>query len=372
MKRLELLFAIVWKEWLQVFRDPSALLIAFVLPVIMLFLFGYGLSLDATNVRTGVVLEDATPLARSFYNSLDASRYFDARFYANRSEAERGLRDEEVAAIVVVPNDFSKQVERGEMGEIQILTDGGDTNLALIVENYARAAFVKWTSARIRETGATSASSKVDLETKTMYNSAQITRHSLIPGSIAMILAMIGTLLTCLVVAREWERGTMEATLATSVGKFEMFVGKLIPYFLLGMTAAIGSALIARFLFDVPFRGSVAAYLLSSSVFLLVATSLGIFISSVCRDQSLASQVALIVCFLPNFLLSGVIFEIDAMPKVLQWITYLFPARYYVVCLQTIFMAGDVWPLLKGQIGCMGIIGAAFFCAAIIKTPKRL
>lgn len=372
MKKLERLWAIVWKEWLQVFRDPSALLIAFVFPAIMLFLFGYGLSLDSASVRIGVVLEDDSPLARSFYNSLDASKYFDARYYSSRTSAERALRDEAVRAVVVVPNDFSIRVESGELGAIQTLADGGEPNLALLVENYVRAAFVKWTSLRAREVGALGLSSKIDLETKTTYNPAQITRYSLIPGSIAMILAMIGTLLTCLVVAREWERGTMEATLATSVGKFEMFVGKMIPYFLLGIAAAVGSAMLARRLFEIPFEGSMSAFLLSSCVFLLVATSQGVLISSTCRDQSVASQIAVLSSFLPNFLLSGVIFEIDAMPKIIQGITYVFPARYFVVCLQTIFMAGDVWPLLMEQIGCMGIIGAVVFILAVVKTPTRL
>ena len=372
MKTVERLGAIVWKEWLQVFRDPSALMIAFVLPAILLFIFGFGLSLDVTDVKTGVVLEDASPLARSFYNSLDASKYIEVKFYAERTEAELAMRDEIIRAVVVVPNDFTQRISQGEIGVVQILTDGGDTNLAFIVENYLRAAFMKWTSLRLRETGEGGLAGKIDLETKTMYNPAQITRHSLIPGSIAMILAIIGTLLTALVVAREWERGTMEATLAASVGKFEMFVGKFIPYFLLGLAAAIGGLFLSKLLFDVPFRGSFAAYLLSSSVFLLVATTQGIFISSICRDQSVASQVAVLSGFLPNFILSGAIFEIDAMPKIIQLVTYIFPARYYVVCLQTIFMAGDVWLLLLTQIGYMCVIGAVVVCAAILKTPKRL
>lgn len=164
----------------------------------------------------------------------------------------------------------------------------------------------------------------------------------------------------------------MEATLATSVGKFEMFVGKMIPYFLLGIAAAIGSATLARRLFEIPFEGSIGAFLLSSCVFLLVATSQGVLISSTQRDQSVASQIAVLSSFLPNFLLSGVIFEIDAMPKFIQCVTYVFPARYYVVCLQTIFMTGDVWPLLLNQIGCMAIIGSVVFVAAIVKTPTRL
>ena len=371
MKRLERLLAIVWKEWLQVFRDPSALLVAFVLPAIMLFLFGYGLSLDATSVKVGVTLEDSSPVARSFYNSLDASRYFTVKYYATRPEAERGLRDEEVRAIVVVPNDFSQKVESGSAGTIQLLADGGETNLALIVEGYVASAYAKWTALRGLETGV-SARASVNLVTKTLYNSAQISRNSLVPGSIALVLAMIGSLLTCMVVAREWERGTMEATLASSVGRTELFLGKLTPYFLLGLTAALGSAFFARYVFDVPFRGSIWALLYTSSAFLLVATTQGLLISSVCRDQNLASQVALLSSFLPNYILSGVLFEIDSMPRVLQLITYLFPARYYVVCLQTIFMAGDAWSLLHRQTGCILLVGLVYIVAAIVKTPRRL
>ena len=372
MKSFERITAIIWKETLQVFRDPSALMIAFLLPLVMLFLFGYGLSLDASSFKTGVVLEDCSPTARSFYNALDASRYFKVRYYRNRFEAESGLRDGDVRAIVVIPNDFSQRVEDRNIGAAQILVDGSDANTALIIENYATAAYMKWTTSRLREIGATVFSSKLNLETKTLYNSAQISRNSLVPGSMALVLAMIGTLLTCMVVAREWERGTMEATLATGIGRFEMFIGKMIPYFSLGLCAALGSAAVARYVFDVPFRGSIFAFVYASGAFLLAATTQGLLISSVCRDQNLASQVALLTSFLPNYILSGVLFEIDAMPKVLQFITYLFPARYYVVCLQTIFMSGDVWVLLNRQIGCVAIIDVVFCVAAIIKTPRRL
>ncbi len=372
MKRLERLLAIIGKEWLQVFRDPSALLIAFVLPAIMLFIFGYALSLDTKDIKTGIVLEDSNSLARSFYNALFASPSFDVLYYSNRFSAEKGLQDGTIGAAIVIPNNFSREIEQGNLGVIQVLSDGGDANLALITENYIRAAFINWTTGRLNESGGASIASKLELKTKTLYNSAQISRNSIVPGSIALVLAMIGTLLTCMIVAREWERGTMEATLATSVGKFEMFTGKLIPYFILGLLGALGSLAIARFLFDTPFRGSLLAYLLTSSVFLLGTTSQGLLISSVCRDQSMASQVALLTSFLPNFLLSGVLFEIDAMPKILQLITFVFPARYYVVCMQTIFMAGDVWSVLRPQLGGMGIIGIVIFISAIAKTPKRL
>ena len=372
MIRIERLTALIWKEWLQVFRDPSALMIAFLLPLIMIFLFGYGLSLDATSVKLGVALEDSSPTARSFFNALDASRYFSARYYTNRADAEAGLCDGDVRAVLVIPNDFSKRVEEGTLGPAQLLVDGADANTALIVENYATAAYAQWSAARLRELRGLDGFSKINLETRTIYNPEQSSRNCLVPGSTAIVLAMIGTLLTCMVVAREWERGTMEATLATPIGRLEMFLGKMIPYFLLGLAAALENAAVARYVLGVPFRGSILAFVYASGAFLFVATAQGVLISSVCRDQNLASQVALISSFLPNYILSGVLFEIDAMPKALQMITYLFPARYYVVCLQTIFMAGDGWSLLNRQIGCIAVIGVVFCAAAIAKTPRRL
>ena len=170
MIRIERLTALIWKEWLQVFRDPSALMIAFLLPLIMIFLFGYGLSLDATSVKLGVALEDSSPTARSFFNALDASRYFSARYYTNRADAEAGLCDGDVRAVLVIPNDFSKRVEEGTLGPAQLLVDGADANTALIVENYATAAYAQWSATRLRELRGLDGFSKINLETRTIYN----------------------------------------------------------------------------------------------------------------------------------------------------------------------------------------------------------
>lgn len=374
MRRFETTLALIEKEWLQVFRDPSALLVAFVLPILLLFIFGYGLSLDAENVKIAVVLEDRSPDARVIWNTLVSSHYFDASLCANRKEGELALRNGEKRALVVVPNDFTLQMKQEELGKIQVLTDGSDTNLALIIENYLRGAYLKTLSTRERESnrGLDLAFHKISVEGRTRFNEEQITRNNLVPGSISLIVAMIGTLLTTFVVAREWERGTMEATLSTPIAKFEMIVGKIVPYFLLGLVTACGCAIIARCLFEVPFRGTFLAFVLSSSAFLLVATSQGLLISSIFRSQSVASQIALLTSFLPNFILSGVIFEIDAMPVPLQILTYFFPARYYVVCLQTVFMAGDLWSLFFSQISCMTIIAAVTLVATVAATPERL
>ena len=372
--KLERLWALVWKEWLQVFRDPSAGLVAFVLPMIMLFIFGYGLSLDAKRVKLGITLEDRGAVARAFWDAFAGTEYFDALFYGNRSEAEQALADGDVRAVLVVPTDFSRRFERGEVPSAQLLIDGAEANLSVIIEGYALGVYSKFVERERLERGlgSTALSSAVTVETQMRYNESRMTRNSLVPGSIVLILAMIGTLLTTMVVAREWERGTMEATLATSVGKFEMILGKLIPYFLLGLGAATLCAVIARHAFFVPFRGSAAAYYATSSVFLACATSQGLLISTLCRDQTLASSIALLSSFLPNFIFSGVLFEIDAMPSVLRALTYAFPARYYASCLQTVFMAGDAWSLLLKNMAAMGVIASCLFVATIAATRTSL
>ena len=372
--KLERLLAIIEKEWLQVFRDPSALLVAFALPLIMLFIFGYGLSLDADHVKIGVALEDRSPTARALWIACESTPYLSPIFYEDRGSAEQALTDGDVRAIIVASSDFSQKFESGVAPTVQLITDGSETNLSLIIEAYAQGVYAKFLSNQGYERGLSTSNlaSRINVETQMRYNVSRLTRNSITPGSIVLILAMIGSLLTTLVVAREWERGTMEATLSTSVGKFEMIVGKLTPYFLLGLAAACICALVSRYVFGVPFRGSIFAYVLTSSIFLISATSQGLLISTVCRSQTLSSQIALLSSFLPNYIFSGVLFEIDAMPAPIRALTYAFPARYYTVCLQTIFMAGDVWPLLLRMTSYIGLIALVFITATIVKTPTRL
>ena len=371
-QRIERLLALIQKEWAQVFRDPSALLVAFALPIVMLFIFGFGLSMDAKDVKVGIVLEDRSPISYAFWRSFDATNYFKATFYDNKTMAEQSLIDGKNQAVLVVPNDFSKQVANRAIPKVQLLVDGTEANLATIVESYALGAFANFEK-ELPEMGIDRSPIKnVNLEMVMRYNETRSTRNGLTPGSVVLVLAMIGTLLTTMVVAREWERGTMEATLATSVGKSEMILGKLIPYFALGFGAAILCALISRFVFRVPFRCSPSSYCAISSVFLLAATSQGLLISTVCRNQTLASQIALISSFLPNMIFSGVLFEIDAMPTPLQLLSHCFPARYFASSLQTAFMVGDAWELLLRNSIPVALIAAVFLGITIVKTPRTL
>lgn len=370
--RLRRLKALMVKEFRQVVRDPSSILIAFVLPLLLLFLFGYGMSLDARNLTLAVVLEDSGPEARGLAAAFQGSRYFSTQIEYSPAHCTSDLVAGRVRGILVIPQTFGQSLSRrGGPVVVQLLTDASETNTANYVQNYVQGVLAVW----LRQQGdlhARSIEPPVTLATRVFYNPSLNSRHSLVPGSLAIIMAIIGTLLTALVVSREWERGTMEALLATPVRAVEIILGKLIPYFLLGLGSMVVSTAIAVLLFDVPFRGSILALLLVSACFLLAALGQGLLISTVARNQFLASQIALISGFLPAFLLSGFIFEIASMPWPIRQVTRVISARYLVTCLQTLFLAGDVWPLILPNVGILLAIAGFFFLITAKKTSKRL
>jgi ABC-2 type transport system permease protein len=362
--------ALVRKESLQVVRDPSSILIAFVLPLILLFLFGYGVSLDTTQTRVGLVIEETTPLANDLAASFQASHYFSVTTGRDRRLFEDDLVLARIRGIIVIPADFSKNFAAGTRPQLQVIVDGSDPNTANFVQNYVQATVANWQLLRRSEMKITG--SAISVEQRFWFNPELTSRSFLVPGSIAIVMTLVGTLLTSLVVAREWERGTMEAMMATPVTAFELLAGKLLPYFLLGLASMTLCVLLAVFLFGVPFRGSVAALYALSAVFLMPALGQGLLISATTKNQFLASQLALITAFLPAFLLSGFLFEINSMPKVIQWITFIVPARYLIPSLQTVFLAGDIWPMFLRAIAVMFSIGCVFFLLAARSTRKRI
>ena len=371
MLRLRRLFALMKKETLQVRRDPSCILIAFVLPAILLFIFGYGLSLDAEQIKVAVVLEDRSPVAVSLWNSFEKTKYIDTIRFDRRRDAEDAIVNTRVRGLVVIHNDFSRQLHSGKQAAIQLITDGVETNTATILENYVYGVIGVWARQWARDRGLETVT-PVDVESHVWFNPELRSRNALVPGSIVLIMAMIGTLLTSLVVAREWERGTMEAMLSTPAGPLDMLFGKLIPYYVLGMVSNVVCVLIAVHFFYVPFRGSVFALLAVSSAFLLASLGMGFWISTLCKNQFLASQLSLVLAFLPNFILSGALFEINSMPLPIRIVTYCFPARYYVTSLQTIFMTGDIWTLFIPNMLLMLAIATLFFVVTFRITPERL
>ncbi|MGO7967874.1 ABC transporter permease [Rhizobium ruizarguesonis] len=368
--RTRRLLALVRKESFQAIRDPSSILIAFVLPLILLFLFGYGVSLDTTRTRIGLVTEEMTPLTQDLSASFQASRCFDVAMGRDRRLFEEDLVLGKVRGIVVIPSDFTTRYTAGNRPDIQVIVDGSDPNTANFVQNYAQGTVANWE--RQRQADVASHSPAIPVEQRFWFNPELTSRNFLVPGSIAIVMTLVGTLLTSLVVAREWERGTMEAMMATPVTAVELLAGKILPYFLLGLTSMTLCVLLAVFLFGVPFRGSVAALYALSAAFLIPALGQGLLISTVTKNQFLASQLALISAFLPAFLLSGFLFEINSMPTVIQWITFIVPPRYLIPSLQTVFLAGDIWPMFLQAIGVMLTIGAIMFVLAARSTRKRI
>jgi ABC-2 type transport system permease protein len=368
--RMRRFAALVRKETYQAIRDPSTTLIAFVLPLILLFLFGYGVSLDVTRTRVGLVIEETTPLTQALAASFQASRYFSVATGEDRRLFEEDLVNGRIRGILVIPANFTTDYAAGRRPQVQVIVDGSEPNTANFVQNYAQGTVANWE--RQRQTLMAEQPSAVSVEQRFWFNPELTSRYFLVPGSIAIVMTLVGTLLTSLVVAREWERGTMEAMMATPVTAIELLIGKIFPYFVLGLAAMTLCVLLAVFLFGVPFRGSILALYALSATFLIPALGQGLLISAATKNQFLASQLALISAFLPAFLLSGFLFEINSMPVVIQWITYIVPARYLIPSLQTVFLAGDIWPMFLHSMAVMLLIGGVFFVLAARSTRKRI
>jgi ABC-2 type transport system permease protein len=366
------LLALCRKEAAQIVRDPSSILIAFVLPVMLLFIFGYGLNLDTNRVRVGVVVEDGGAEARRFVDVLEGSPYLDVRRGVSRQAMRRRLADGQVRGMVVIASDFSAQVRRGQgQAAIQVLTDGAEPNTANFLSSYLQGAWQVWLDERARDQGQ-AAPPLIDLDPRYWFNPTTVSRNYLVPGSISVIMTIIGALLTSLVVAREWERGTMEALLSTPVTRGELLLSKILPYYVLGMAAMLLCVLVATLVMGVPLRGSWWILFLVSSLFLGSGLGLGLLLSTVLRNQFMAAQSALTAAFLPATMLSGFVFEIGSMPLPVQAATYLVPARYFVSALQTLFQAGDIWPVLLVNIAFL-IVSAAFWLGwTALKSSRRL
>jgi ABC-2 type transport system permease protein len=368
---LRRLFALCKKETRQMFRDPSSNLIAFILPVIMLLIFGYGINLDTAGLRIGLVLEDSGPDARLFAQSLYGSRYFRVQHAQTRAELAEALGRGKVRGFVVVPEDFSRKLKAGGDAPLQIITDGAEPNVANFVENYVRSAWEQWRIERATQMGAP-APAAIRIEPRFWFNPEAESRNYLVPGSITVIMTVIGALLTSLVVAREWERGTMESLLASPVSRAELLLSKLLPYYVLGIISLFICVAVAVLFMHIPFRGSVPMLALGGSLFLGSALGLGLLLSTATRNQFNAAQAALNAAFLPALILSGFIYEIRSMPAVIRGITYLVPARYFVTAIQTLFQAGNVWPVLGRSF--LFLAGASIFFIGLtaLKTRRRL
>jgi ABC-2 type transport system permease protein len=368
--RMRRVWALIKKEVRQVVRDPSSIAIGIVMPVVLILLFGYGMSLDVTNVPVAVVLEDPSPASTELAASFQLSRYFDAQTMTSMRRAEELMLARKVDGIVRIRPDFGRRLSTGG-AEVQILVHGIDANRARIIQNYAQGAVGVWAARRTAQ-GREVLSGPVQVQNRLWFNEANESRYFLVPGLVVLVMTLIGALLTSLVVAREWERGTIEALFVTPVRPGEILLGKTVPYFVLGMIGLALCLLAAKFLFHVPFRGSVLVLTGVSMLYLLVALALGLLISTTLKSQFVASQITLLVTFLPAVMLSGFLFDLRSLPAVVQVVTYLLPARYYVTLLQTVFLVGDVWSVILPNAAVLAAMMTALLWLARRATRKEL
>jgi len=359
------------KEFLQILRDPSSLAIAFLLPAVLLLIFGYGVSLDARNVPMALVVERSDTLTASFTSHFERSPYFYPHRFSSIQAAERAMAAREVQAIVWLQSDFTRRaISRGK-SPIGVIVNGSDANTARIIEGYLQQVWTTWLLAQAQAEGRLSPL-PLAAEPQVRFNPALSSRNYLVPGLIAVIMTLTGALLTALVIAREWERGTMEALMVTRVTMREILIAKLIPYFLLGMGGMAASVAITVFLFGVPLRGSLMVLTGASALFMLAALGMGLLISSFARNQFVAGQIAIITTFLPAFILSGFVFDINSMPRAVQIITHIVAARYFVAILQSVFLVGNVWSVILPNAAALAVMAAVFLGAARIVARKRL
>ena len=359
------------KEVIQIRRDPSSILLAIVMPVVLLLLFGYGVSLDPRDVPLALVLEERGDAPRDLAARFDGSPYFDARRSGSMAAAERALRAGRVDGIVRVRDDIAERLAAGRRAPVQLIVSGVDANRARLIEGYVRGAVGGWLDVR-RARGERPAAAGAVLADRIWFNPTSESRHFLVPGLLTLIMTLIGTLLTALVIAREWERGTMEAILATPLSAGELLLGKLVPYFGLGMAGMGLSVLLGVLLFGVPLRGSIGALVALSAVFLLAALGLGLAISATLRVQFAAAQTAVVAGFLPAFFLSGLLFDLESAPQAIQTISLLIPARYFVTISHTLFLAGDVWAVLAPAGGVLAAMAVLLLTAARLRIGRRL
>jgi ABC-2 type transport system permease protein len=359
------------KEWLQVIRDPSSIAIAFFLPMLLLLIFGYGVSLDAKNVRIALVVEQADSQSLSFAGGFYQTPYFAPLALNSIQEAEIALRQSKVDGIVWLRHNFGRDYLRKDSPPIGVIVNGVDANTARLIEGYVQGIWFGWLEQQAERAGK-KLQSPVQLEQRIWYNPEVRSTDFLVPGVLAVIMTLIGALLTALVIAREWERGTMEALLVTRISVVEILLGKLIPYFILGMGGLALSLAMAHSLFHVPLRGSLWLLLATSALFLWVALGMGFFISTIFKSQFVAALVAMVSTFLPAFILSGFIFDIQSMPPIIQGLTHLIAARYYVSILQTLFLVGDVWSVVLPNAAALVGMGLFFHGMVYRKTRKNL
>jgi len=375
--KLQRVRAVARKEFLHVLRDPRSLIMGLAIPMLLLFMFGYALTLDVDRVPLVVWDQSATPQSREFIERFTGSRYFTlAATTDNYRSIERAIDERDALMALVVPSGFVRDLKANRPVAVQLLVDGSDSNTATIAIGYAEAIFDQYAHEvrfqQVQRRGAQTLRAPLEVEPRIWFNADMLSRNAIVPGLIAVIMMVIAALLTALTVAREWEGGTMEQLIATPLTGPELIIGKLVPYFCIGVFDLVLSLVVGRYVFAVPFRGNLSLLLVLSLLFLVVALGLGMLISIVSKSQFVASQFAMVATLLPAFLLSGFVFPIENMPAVLQLATHIIPARYFVTILRGIYLKGVGPAVLWSEALLLALFGMVFLLLAMRKFKKKI
>ena len=362
----------VKKEFKQIIRDNSSILIAFILPLILLFLFGFGVNFDTNTVKIGIVDQSNSVESRNFIQSLKNTKYLDTSFYKTTNEAEKFLIGGKIRSYVVIPVNYEIELKKKLNPKIQIITDGTEPNTAKFASTYIQGAYFSNLQYENSKKGILEKTKTISAINRSWYNPALKSTYFILPGSLAIIMTMTGTILTALVIAREWERGTMEAILTTNITKGEFILAKYIAYFVLGFLSILFCLFLIIFVFKVPFRGSYIALFITSSLFMLTGLGLGLLISTTFKDQFISSQIAGTLGFMPSMMLSGLIYEIDSMPFFIRMISNVIPAKYYVSAVTSLFLSGTVFKIILFSSIYMFIFAALTAFLIYKKTNERL
>ena len=368
------LWALVKKEFRQMLRDRSNLLVGLALPVTLILLFGYGMSFDVKDVRVAMVLEDASPRVQQVLAGLRGSTYMEPRWAGSMSEAEQWLRRHEVEAILRVPPGFSGRLQNGD-AKVQLVVNGSESTSAATIESYVNGVLALWAQKeadRAGPAGQTTAAGSVQVQQRLWFNEAGESTWFLVPGLLVLVLTLIGAFLTSLLIAREWERGTMESLFVTPVRPLEIVLAKLIPYVGIGLVDLAMCLLAAHFLFEVPMRGSLGMMVVGGMLYLVVSLLMGLFISGRTRNQFQASQVALLGSLLPSMMLSGFIFDLRNAPALVQVIGHLLPATHFMGLAKSLFLMGNHWPTIMQNLGILLIYAVLLLWATLRTVRKRL
>jgi ABC-2 type transport system permease protein len=365
------------KEAIQIRRDPRSLSIVIVMPVLLMLLFGYGVSLDTKRIPTCIFDRDSSPQSRALIARFRASEYFNVVEQVDNYRAlTRAIDVGRARLAVVIPTDFARRLNDGGPVAVQVIADATDDNSANLGISYSDGVIRSFSSQvqldwRERN-GLPASAPALKVDQRTWFNEDLESSVFIVPGVIAIVMAVIGTFLTSLTIAREWERGTMEQLISTPVTPLEILIGKLVPYFAIGMADTALCAWMAVTFFGVPFHGNWGVLFLSSALFLTAVLMLGYFLSVVAKTQLAASQLALVSTFMPAFLLSGFLYPVEQMPAAIRWFTHLIPARYYVTLVKALFLKGSPVAWLRPQLVALGIFALVLGALATTTFHKRL